>query len=148
MPTKFAMETEELPMDAGDFWFSKLSREFLSMQAEHFNNRRCDLPLYQGNEEENEIRCVIRTQPNTYIPLIVKRALGLKLGDRLELYDELRFPKASEIAPKVYEATLVNRNNITSEKTTKVTGYVLCKSTGYKTCTLRVMLDIEVKITG
>ena len=133
-------------MDAGDFWFSKLSREFLSMQAEHFNNRRCDLPLYEVNEENNEIRCMIRTQPNTYIPLIVKKALGMKKGGRLELYDELRFNRSSEFAPMIYEAELVNKNNIT--KSSKVTGYVRCKSTGHRTCTLLVKIDIEVKITG
>ena len=80
---RLQLETDELPIDAADFWFAKNTRAFLTAQAEHFNNRKCDLPLYEVDEKKNEVRCIIRTQPNTYIPSIVKRALGLKKGQSL-----------------------------------------------------------------
>lgn len=143
---RLQLETEELPIDAADFWFAKNTRAFLTQQAEHFNNRKCDLPLYEVDEAKNEVRCIIRTQPNTYIPTIVKRALGLKKGQSLELYDELKFNKKSETAPKLFEAELVNTNNITNAS--KVEGIIRCKSVGVKACRMYVDLTIEVKLTG
>ena len=143
---RLQLETEELPIDAADFWFAKNTRAFLTAQAEHFNNRKCDLPLYEVDEAKNEVRCVIRTEPNTYIPSIVKRALGLKKGQSLELYDELKFSKKSELAPKLFEAELVNTNNIT--KASKVGGIIRCKSVGVKACRMYIDLRIEVKLTG
>ena len=143
---RLQLETDELPIDAADFWFAKNTRAFLTAQAEHFNNRKCDLPLYEVDEKKNEVRCIIRTQPNTYIPSIVKRALGLKKGQSLELYDELKFSKKSETAPKLFEAELVNTNNIT--KASKVEGIIRCKSVGVKACRMYVDLTIDVKLTG
>ena len=143
---RLQLETEELPIDAADFWFAKNTRAFLTAQAEHFNNRKCDLPLYEVDEAKNEVRCVIRTEPNTYIPSIVKRALGLKKGQSLELYDELKFSKKSELAPKLFEAELVNTNNIT--KASNVGGIIRCKSVGVNACRMYIDLRIEVKLTG
>ena len=53
---RLQLETEELPIDAADFWFAKNTRAFLTQQAEHFNNRKCDLPLYEVDEAKNEVR--------------------------------------------------------------------------------------------
>ena len=143
---RLQLETDELPIDAADFWFAKNTRAFLTAQAEHFNNRKCDLPLYEVDEKKNEVRCIIRTQPNTYIPSIVKRSSGLRKGQSLELYDELKFSKKSETAPKLFEAELVNTNNIT--KASKVEGIIRCKSVGVKACRMYVDLTIDVKLTG
>ena len=63
----------------------------------------------------------------------------------MELYDELKFSKKSELAPKLFEAELVNTNNIT--KASKVGGIIRCKSV-VKACRMYIDLTIEVKLTG
>ena len=143
---RLLLETDVLNIEAADFWFSKNTKAFLNTQCKHFNNKRCDLPLYEVDEERNEVTLVIRTQPNTYIPALVKRALGLKKGQSLELYDELRFNKKSELQGRLFEADLVNTNNIT--KASKVEGTIRCQAYGQKTCILSVDLTIEVKLAG